>query len=216
MKYKIVEKFHSIQGEGYWTGTPMAFVRLAQCPVGGALGICKSWNGEEFLCDTGRAYHDSRVHKSEHHSYTEVNEELTAEEIVEWANRKHICITGGEPFIYDLSPLLRLYHMLHVETSGTVPIPIRMKDFLWLTVSPKFNYLPESLRCADEIKLLVHHQTSVNEIGLIRKEVPNKDLYLQPIENRDWQQNLRRAIELCEQIPNCKLSVQLHKYLGLR
>ena len=31
MKYKVNEIFYSLQGEGFWTGTPMVFVRFSGC-----------------------------------------------------------------------------------------------------------------------------------------------------------------------------------------
>ena len=32
--HPIVETFHSVQGEGFWTGTNAFFIRLAGCDVG--------------------------------------------------------------------------------------------------------------------------------------------------------------------------------------
>ena len=39
MLYPVAEVFHSIKGEGFWTGVPMKFIRLAGCTVGKVVPI---------------------------------------------------------------------------------------------------------------------------------------------------------------------------------
>src|SRR3972149_301887 len=105
-KLVVNEKFVSIQGEGYWVGTPMSFVRLAGCPVGGGDRICKDYTSREFPCDT--KYQGGEL--------------LTVREVVDWCvkmGQNRVCITGGEPFSYDLSDLVdqlsRGGFRLHIE-----------------------------------------------------------------------------------------------------
>jgi 7-carboxy-7-deazaguanine synthase len=74
----VVETFHSVQGEGYWTGTNAFFIRLAGCDVG-----C-SW------CDTKHSWNARR------HAKQSVSN-LVAQ--AEAANPRIVVITGGEPFI---------------------------------------------------------------------------------------------------------------------
>jgi len=116
-RYKVVEIFDSIQGEGIQIGTPMTFVRLAGCNL-----RCK-W------CDTKYAW--------------EGGEELSATDIAVRANQNYVCITGGEPLLQDLTELvetLKWSKWITVETNGTI---FPSDDVLWTvdlwTVSPKLG-----------------------------------------------------------------------------
>jgi 7-carboxy-7-deazaguanine synthase len=228
--YKVVEKFFSIQGEGYWSGTPMAFVRLSQCPVGGAPGICKTWNGREFACDTGQTYHDRQnlrvlVRSPEHHSYTEVNEVLDVDAIIKWASEMdHLCITGGEPMIYDLAPLTGFPGMVHIETSGTIAPPKWITDCdeerLWITVSPKADFDKEwgRLGRASEWKFLVDKDTdrqALMDVFLSIPDIRPSRVSLQPIEDANTIQNAQAAVRLAMDL-KVNVSLQMHKFLRVR
>lgn len=215
-KYPIAEIFNSLQGEGHHAGTRMTFVRLAGCSVGKPytpearkqLGLhvyqerCTAWNGVGFPCDT-----DYRVHYR-----------LTAAEIavqIDVVDARRVCITGGEPLIHDLWPLIdtlkRAGKRVHLETSGTIsPVPLGV----WVTVSPKAGYLSEVLEQANEIKILVG--VDFDEKLFVRKFARYFDslkVFVQPVNeaaeiNED---NLRRCIELTKSHPTVRLSSQLHK-----
>ena len=110
----IAEIFYSLQGEGGRTGQATVFVRVAGCTL-----ACS-------FCDT-----DFRVRR-----------ELTVEEIVAEARSygcPWVCLTGGEPTMYDLRPLCDRLHdaglRLQVETNGQHPRPDWRLDHI--TVSPK-------------------------------------------------------------------------------
>lgn len=76
-----------------------------------------------------------------------------------------VVITGGEPAIHDLTPLTTALHahglQVHLETSGAFPL---QGDFDWVTVSPKWQKMPleENLRRADEIKIIVEDENSID------------------------------------------------------
>lgn len=81
---KLLELYTSVQGEGPHTSEPTQFVRFAGCNL-----RCPGWP-----CDTQHAIHPKL--------YKDVAENLTGAQIVrerlaDWP--KHICLTGGEPFI---------------------------------------------------------------------------------------------------------------------
>lgn len=97
-----------------------------------------------------------------------------------------VVITGGEPAIHDLSPLVDALHAAglraHLETSGAYPIK---GDLDWITVSPKIYQapLPENIERANELKLIVEHADSIayweKELGdeLTRRD---RDVWLHP------------------------------------
>ncbi|NJO85800.1 MAG: 7-carboxy-7-deazaguanine synthase QueE [Synechococcaceae cyanobacterium RM1_1_27] len=100
----IVETFHSIQGEGFWTGTNAFFIRLAGCDVG-----CP-W------CDTKQSW-------SARHHPQRLLTGLVAEAVA--AQPKIVIVTGGEPLMHNLDPLTQALHAagltIHLETSGSHP-----------------------------------------------------------------------------------------------
>lgn len=161
MKYLIAEKFKSIQGEGVYAGTPMAFIRFVGCSVGKK--ICTH-------CDT----------IFERVLPWQGGGEFSAEELINWAYPyEHICLTGGEPLDQDLEPLLLQEwgdpdgtgyrykpKMFHIETSGTkahkpfttnrARVEYLNTGRLWICVSPKPGFVEKYIiAAADEVKVIV-------------------------------------------------------------
>ncbi|MDO7083443.1 7-carboxy-7-deazaguanine synthase QueE [Pseudocolwellia sp. AS88] len=219
--YKINEFFETIQGEGSFTGQPSIFIRLQGCPV-----AC-SW------CDTKHTWDinlDDSVSTEAMASKTEETTQwanMSVEQILAWVKpkgyqAKHIVITGGEPCMVDLTPLCEGFeaqgYSCQVETSGT--FEIQVTDKCWVTVSPKINMkggykiLRSALDRANEIKHPVateHHVEELTDL-LAEHEVTNKPIYLQPISQK--QRATELAIETCIK-NNWRLSIQVHKYIGI-
>lgn len=229
--WPIAETFYSIQGEGTWTGTPMFFVRLAGCNVGrypnGSTAppstdfqllhpehsTCTSHSGEEFICDT-----DYRV-----------KERLTLTELsvlFHSTGAHHINFTGGEPFIHkDLQQLIDYFShrsaQVHIETSGTIQIPDGIAAFI--TCSPKKGFLPGNVELIDQFKFLVRGPADEEAIhhflhdNLVPKGV---EVYVQPIEELGEAirtiNPFKFATECVLRNPTWKLSIQVHKVLGVR
>lgn len=219
--YKVNEIFETIQGEGNYTGTPAIFLRLQGCPVG--CSWCDTKHTWEIpldlqipLVDTTRKTADS-----EHWANTDAAAILAL--FVERGYRaRHVVITGGEPCMYDLTALCELLHQhgysTQIETSGTFAI-LAPKE-TWVTVSPKVNMrggyqvLTSCLERANEIKHPVAMDKHVQELKelLVDIDVSAKLIYLQPISQKAKATKL--AIEAC-MANNWRLSVQVHKYLGI-
>jgi len=212
MTYHVVEKFKAPQGEGLYTGTPMAFIRLQGCSVGKR--ICTH-------CDT-----DFLV-KNLWKGGGEFNED----DLVAWVGTyRHACLTGGEPFDYghDLRLLISELNQngigVHIETSGTREYPeewISAYD-VHLTVSPKPGWLTTWIERAREIKVIVGGLGSGDGWPTLEHAIKWADegklVYLQPVnkKNEPDKLTLSHALELIDTYPQLRLSVQLHKYIGVR
>jgi 7-carboxy-7-deazaguanine synthase len=219
--YKINELFETIQGEGAFTGQPSIFIRLQGCPV-----AC-SW------CDTKHTWEinltdeiptDNMLNKkaeSDHWSKLSVNDILSIIK-TQGYQAKHIVITGGEPAMVDLTPLCEALESngfsCQIETSGTFEIQTTEK--CWVTVSPKINMkggykiLASAMQRANEIKHPIATEQHVDDLKLllIEHNITDTQVYLQPISQKERATEL--AIKTCIE-NNWRLSVQVHKYLGI-
>jgi 7-carboxy-7-deazaguanine synthase len=219
IRFPVAEEFHSIQGEGRWTGTPMHFVRLAGCCVGdpGVLGDfpmlktgrtawgCHTYDGRSFVCDT-----DFNLRKW-----------MEFEEILDDTKESHICLTGGEPLIHGDKILDFIEKAgghdicVHVETSGTIAMDFPHMN-VWLTVSPKHGALGYMISQADEVKLLVDKNFDLSKLPPAVLHHPL--VYVQPI-NEELsvnKANVQRCFDILNANPHWNLSVQLHKFIGVR
>ena len=142
--YPIYDIYHSFQGEGVHMGRSALFVRFSGC------------NLNCWFCDSKE--------------YKNVKWRYTPEEIINILDQSpkpdFVVLTGGEPCLYDLEPLVDALHEkgydVHLETNGTLPIKGEMD---WITVSPKhFSLpLPESFEVADEFKIVIENPEEIFE-----------------------------------------------------
>ena len=219
--YKINELFETIQGEGSFTGQPSIFIRLQGCPVGCSWCDTKhTWEIDPQLQVAG----DVMLAKTQESDYWS---ELSVEQILETIKEqgyqaKHIVLTGGEPCMVDLKPLCEALEQkgfsCQVETSGTFEILV--SDNCWVTVSPKVNMrggykiLNSAMLRANEIKHPVATEQHVDDLKalLAEHQIKKTPVYLQPISQKPRATEL--AIQTCIE-NNWRLSVQVHKYLGI-
>jgi 7-carboxy-7-deazaguanine synthase len=219
--YKINEIFETLQGEATFTGMPSIFIRLQGCPVG-----C-SWCDTKHTWEINTELKVDLLATVEKPSDSELWANASMDEILacfklRGYQSKHIVITGGEPCLYDLNPMCEILHekgySTQIETSGTFEIKVPAKT--WVTVSPKINMkggykmLASAVHRANEIKHPIAMERHVQELEALLTEfnVEDKLIYLQPISQKAKATKL--AIEVCKR-KNWRLSVQLHKYLGI-
>ena len=193
----VVETFHSIQGEGAWTGTNAFFIRLAGCDVG-----CP-W------CDTKHSW-NARRHPQRHTT------DLIAE--AKAVNPAIVVITGGEPLMHDLSSLsngLRAEGLrVHLETSGAPPFS---GNFDWVTFSPKrFKPPHESIYSrVSELKVVVSGQADLSWAEDQVTKIPTDAVrLLQP----EWGtlDSYSLIFEYVLSHPEWRISLQTHKFTNIR
>ncbi|CAL4326472.1 7-carboxy-7-deazaguanine synthase QueE [Buchnera aphidicola] len=218
MNYPINEMFQTIQGEGYYTGTPAIFIRLQGCPI-----HCK-WCDTKYtwkcLSENKISYEEliKKTTSNQKWSYINITKILKNIQIKEWT-AKHVVITGGEPCIYNLLDLTEKLEekgfKCQIETSGTKKI--KCSENTWVTVSPKKDQktLHTSILRSNEIKYPILKEEDLLYLEKILLIVQNKKyrVFLQPISQN--QQALEICIKYCT-IKNWRLSIQLHKYLLIR
>lgn len=194
----------TIQGEGYFAGTPCDFIRLAGCPV-----HC-------HYCDTG--YGDTKANTDKHLPRSR----LTFEQLINQLISPRVIISGGEPFIHQELPELVEVILAHnksvaIETSGCFwqDIP----PTTWITLSPKghinpqYPVLPILWQRANEVKLVIETGEELEYYAPQLSQL-NIPIFLQP----EWDQGnqtLPLVLQLLRKNPQYRLSVQLHKYLNI-
>ena len=196
MKYRVNEVFLSLQGEGFWTGTPMVFLRFSGCNL-----ACP-------FCDT------------DHASGSEMSaDEIVADVLSAAGDCRRVCVTGGEPALQLDDELVAALHAagfsLHVETNGTLPLP---EGIDWVTVSPKEDFVSNAcvvLPKADELKLVYDGVATPERWA----EFPASWHFLQPCDTGDASRNaaiLSSTVEYIKTHSAWRLSLQTHKLLGIR
>ncbi|SOE19883.1 Organic radical activating enzyme [Spirosomataceae bacterium TFI 002] len=197
VQYPIMESFYTIQGEGVHSGKAAYFIRLGGCDVGCVwCDVKESWNAAD-------------------HPFTTVGEMvLQAKENA----AKLVVITGGEPLMYDMSPLTSALKsegfVTNIETSGAYPMS---GDWDWVCFSPKkFKKANESIYpVANELKVIVFNKSDFKFAEEYAALVGDDcALLLQP----EWDKSdemLPLVIDYVKANPKWKVSLQTHKFMGV-
>ena len=194
--YKINEIFHSLQGEGYYTGTPAVFVRFSGCNLRCA------------FCDT------------KHQPGTMMSMQEIVDEANSFPMAPLIVLTGGEPslfideaFVDELKQKTR--KRIAIETNGTRPLPSNLD---WVTLSPKTAFEggdaePCVMRKCDELKVVYLGQNLAQYEAI---EACHR--FLQPCYCEDAVQraaNMKTCVEAVMTHPGWRLSLQVHRVIGI-
>lgn len=203
-QYRINEIFYSLQGEGFYTGVPAAFIRFSGCNL-----HCP-------FCDT------------DHGAGTIMSPDEIISAIAAYPSR-HVVLTGGEPSLFVDDALVSALHgagrYIAVETNGTHALPAGID---WITCSPKYGLAqagdwPDAMEsAASDIRLDRCNELKVVYIGQdmsVYGKIKAAHHFLQPCDTGDPDENSRllsEAIEYCKAHPSWRLSLQTHKLMGIR
>ena len=193
----LMEDFYSIQGEGFYSGTPAYFLRIGGCDVG-----CH-W------CDVKESW-DANLH-----SLTSIFEILDR---IKKYNVDTVVITGGEPLMWNLDNLTSILKdngfNIHLETSGAFPIS---GVFDWVCLSPKKMRIPlDTIKpLANELKIIVYNKHDLIWAEEQRKGLDtNCKLYLQSEWSRR-EKNIPLIIDFVKKNKDWTISLQSHKYMNI-
>lgn len=193
----VMEAFYTLQGEGAHQGRAAYFIRLGGCDVGCVwCDVKESWNADQ-------------------HPQVAIN--TLVQEATQHPGRLAV-ITGGEPLMYNLNPLTEALKNAgfetNIETSGAYPLSGQLD---WICVSPKKfkSPLPEVLARANELKVIVFNKSDFKWAEQHAAQVsPQCRLYLQP----EWSKAdevTPLIVEYIKSNPHWRLSLQIHKYIGV-
>jgi len=208
--YSVKEIFYSVQGEGYHTGRPSVFCRFSGCNL---------WSGNDEdrknalcpFCDTDFVGTDG----TEGGVYETAD--LLAQKIAQhWPpsnERRFVVCTGGEPLLQLDDQLIAALHEenfeIAVETNGTIDVPAEID---WVCVSPKAG-VELTQTGGDELKLVYPQAGAEPE----KYEKMNfRHFFLQPMDGSDREEAARHTLAYVLAHPKWRISLQLHKILGVR
>lgn len=211
MSYAVKEMFLTLQGEGIQAGRRAVFVRFAGCNL---------WSGRELdraeavcrFCDTdfvgtdgdgGGKFADAAL--------------LSDAALALWGDvadgQRFVVLTGGEPMLQVDDALMEALHarqfQIAIESNGTLPAH---PDLDWVCISPKAGSHVVQ-RSGNELKLVWPQPGS----DTAEIESWSFDHFLiQPLDDANATANHKAAIDFVLAHPKWRLSVQMHKYEGLR
>lgn len=193
----VMEEFYTIQGEGFYSGRPAYFIRLAGCDVG-----C-------VWCDVKESW-DPEIHPLK-------SIDSLVQHAVDSACRFAV-ITGGEPAMYDLNALINKLKQNGIETAIETSGCYQLKGEIdWYCFSPKKFKKPcdEAYQRASELKVVIAHlsdlQWAEEHAARVSK---NCKLYLQP----EWSKRERflpAIIDYVKEHPQWRISLQTHKFMNI-
>lgn len=212
MSYGVKEIYYTLQGEGVNVGRPAVLLRFSGCNL---------WSGREEdrataacgFCDTDFVGTDGPGGGKFGAPDALARAVLTA-----WPRsaaaraRPFVVCTGGEPLLQLDEPLTAALHEtgfeVAIETNGThLPPP----GVDWVCVSPKAG-TELLLRSGDELKLVFPQE------GMPPESVAGLDFrhwFLQPMDGPHRVRNTELAVRYCLAHPQWRLSLQMHKLLGI-
>ena len=205
--------FISIQGESSDSGLPCIFIRLFGCPI-----KCVYCDQPQDPCKKKR---------------------ISVERIINMCNKyrwcKNVCITGGEPLIYEETlPLAMelLYNdfKVSIETSGCVPIEVfgyrRSYKYVMDIKGPSSGVSEKNifenllhLQSNDEVKYVIKDREDYEYMKKILKSYPTMaNILVSPMFDPDGNAYIGQDLVdwILEDHLNVRVSLQIHKVMRVK
>ncbi len=196
-KLPLIDKFYTVQGEGFHTGKPAYFIRLGGCDI-----AC-NW------CDTKFSW------SFKHHKYTSV--QFIVDELQKY-RANAVVVTGGEPSLYNLTPLTQALKNIDIETfietAGTHELT---GVWDWICLSPKEQSPPleDIFGRANELKVIIENDKDFEWAEKNAEKVSKEcKLFLQP----EWSKHqvlIHDIVEYAKVNPKWRVSIQAHKFMKI-
>lgn len=201
-----------MQGEGAQSGRPAVFCRFAGCNL---------WSGREKdratavcrFCDTDFVGIDG-----DNGGRFDTAESFATAVRAQWKSndptvKPLVVCTGGEPLLQldtvAVKALQDLGFEVAVETNGTQSAP---NNIDWICMSPKAG-TKIVLTEGDELKL-VFPQPDLQPSSV--EHFQFKNWFLQPMDGPERDKNVQLTLQYCLEHPRWRLSLQMHKLVGIR
>jgi 7-carboxy-7-deazaguanine synthase (Cx14CxxC type) len=210
MTYAVKEIFYTLQGEGAQAGRASVFCRFAGCNL---------WSGREEdraravcnFCDTDFVGTDGQG-GGKFATAEALADAIASRWPADRPGKPYVVCTGGEPLLQIDTPLIEALHArgfeIAVETNGTQPAP---EGLDWICVSPKAD--------AELVLTRGHELKLVYPQPLARPErfagLDFQHFFLQPLDSVLKTQHTREVVDYCMQHPQWRMSVQMHKVIGI-
>jgi organic radical activating enzyme len=226
---KILEIFHSIQGEGKYAGVPQVFVRFFEC------------NMHCVWCDTPASIGDGK------REYKELSLEDTLAQVNDLYDNAHsVSITGGEPLLQKdfLKDFCRALHgqgkKVYLDTNGTLPEALAeiIKDIDIIAMDIKLpsstkqrafwaehkEFLKIAKRKEVFVKVVISLNTKKEEIVKAAKLVASIDPAILFILQPNYLDMKKGVIEQCaghqkscaKILKDVRILPQVHKFMKMR
>ncbi len=219
--YRVKEMFYSLQGEGARAGRAAVFCRFSKCNL---------WNGREDsranaicnFCDT-----DILGTDGQNGGEFDTAQSLSSTILAMWPkvgvsenSKPYVIFTGGEPLLQLDDALIHHMHEqgfeVAIESNGTLPLPDNVD---WVCLSPKADAKVVFDYC-DELKLVYPQEKARPEHF---ENFTASHFFLSPMadplirfgNDPKKKTNTQKALDYCLQHPQWRLTLQLHKLLGI-
>jgi 7-carboxy-7-deazaguanine synthase len=210
VSYVVKEVFLTLQGEGANSGRAAVFCRFAGCNL---------WSGREAdrpsaqcrFCDTDFVGIDGTL--GGRYASADALADCIARQWQGGEGGRFVVLTGGEPLLQVDASLIQALHdrgfTIAVETNGTIAPPAGLD---WICVSPKAG-AELRIQSGHELKLVYPQADAPPEAFC---DLAFDQFSLQPMDGPARADNTARATEYCLRHPQWRLSLQSHKFIGIR